>query len=234
MAKKINFKRTSDTVKNAMINFYDGYVKFAQAGKDFRDAKKVLDAKFETDKKAIENKRNAETDKKKKEKLANELGQIIGNYDVAVESLKKTRKQAEKEGKSLYKPAYDLLIPCDDSDVYYKKSSEESRTLHSAYVYYQKTNDFTQFSDLFKQFLTGIGYESIANDVAYQTNTARIFEVRLGSTAAKSNDLLNGQLVSEMSPAQFNKLFLMIFYGILKDNKVFDSAEAPKTEAKAE
>ena len=53
MAKKINFKATSDTVKNAMINFYDGYLKIANAGVAFREDKKALDPKIETDHKSL-------------------------------------------------------------------------------------------------------------------------------------------------------------------------------------
>lgn len=231
MAKKINFKATSDTVKNAMINFYDGYLKIANAGVAFRADKKALDAKFATDHKALKDKLDAEKEKSKKEKISNDIGKLIGQYDNDLKDLTDKRKQAEKEGKSLYKPAYDLLIPYDENEVLYSKKSEESKALYNAYVTYQKTNDFSKFSELFSQFLTSIGYGNIANNVTYQINTARVFEVRLGSMAARSKDLLAGKLVTELSPSQFNKLFLMIFYQILVDNSV---VEAPKTTPKAE
>lgn len=226
MAKKINFKGTSETVKNAVKNFYDGYVMLANALATYRQEKKTLDAKYATDEKAAKDKMASAKSDSAKQMFTTEYNNLIAQHDTDTKDLLDKRKSAEKEAKKLYSPAYDLVIPFDENDKLYAKKSEEAKALHSAYVYYQKTNDFDRFSKLFSQFLINIGYDKIANDPKYCETTALVFKTRLGSLAARSKDLLEGKTVVELSSSQFNKLFLMIFYQILKDNGVIeDKAE---------
>lgn len=229
MAKKINFKGTSETVKNALKNFYDGYVLLANAQTTYRQKRKVLDAKYAVDEKAALDKLASAKADSVKEILTVEYNNLAAEHDADLMDLLDSRKVSEKEAKALYKPAYDLIIPFDENDKQFAKKSEDAKALHSAYVHYQRTNDFSRFSELFSQFLNNIGYEKIANDPKYCETTALVFKTRLGSLAARSKDLLEGKTVVELSPNQFNKLFLMIFYQILKDNGVIETGtEATK------
>ena len=181
MAKKINFKGTSETVKNAVKNFYDGYVMLANAQATYRQEKKTLDAKYATDEKAAKDKMASAKSDSAKQMFTTEYNNLIAQHDTDTKDLLDKRKSAEKEAKKLYSPAYDLVIPFDENDKLYAKKSEEAKALHSAYVYYQKTNDFDRFSKLFSQFLINIGYDKIANDPKYCETTALVFKTRLAS-----------------------------------------------------
>lgn len=226
MAKKINFKGTSETVKNAVKNFYDGYVMLANAQATYRQEKKTLDAKYATDEKAAKDKMASAKSDSAKQMFTTEYNNLLAQHDIDTKNLLDKRKNTEKEAKKLYNPAYALVIPFDENDKQYAKKSEEYSALYKSYVWYQQTNDFSRFSKLFSQFLTNIGYDKIANDPKYCETTALVFKTRLGSLAARSKDLLEGKTVVELSSNQFNKLFLMIFYQILKDNGVIeDKAE---------
>lgn len=205
MAKnQINFTKMSNEATMQLVSFKENALAIAQEDLRFKDVMKPLKAQLEA---ILANREN-------------DLAQGISLEDVLEKypriDVDNAIRKAENEHKAIVEPLNKsmretyVFIPTDMFDAYKKKINE------------QKRGDFLA---CIKVFLENLGLEELKQGQI--SKFAETMSDRFGARYAQSKKIVeNGTLTTNMSKAQFSKLFMATFCDLFVPLTVESTVEA--------